>query len=1210
MANKEKKAGPAKKRKRAKGKNKPSGSAKKPRKPLFENPFSTDEQILGRFFTNSQDVPPQQPDAQGGPSPQETAIHTPVPIEKKPAPEPETQKKHADEITAKAKSFSASFATLKANPGAKGELGACLAYCQAVGELAGKSGMPRLAALCKSLESAIYEFSDRDVSSELIDTLQGFDNCMDYVRDQVTDPTCDESIDTVPFDAKLAILSGQTEPQPELTAKPKDITDHIDVFVQELGENIDTIDASLLSLEKEPSNQDEINSIFRLTHNMKGISNSLGLAKLEDLCHGVESVLSEIRSQTIPAPAETLDLLFEFNDLLREFNSSLADKSSDENIDIKNLVSRLAAARKELKPAHAPPPAPEEMDDERRHMLDMYMPDFLQEFGEHIDVIELSLLKLEVDPGLMDEINNCFRQIHNMKGMSNALGFKKLGALCHSTESALSYYRETKTPVPKHLLDICLQVNDTLRAFNKNLSATYHEGDIDTSSIMAALEAIQSTRSGETPEPQPGSKPGDKHAGNPSTAVQLSKEKISTIRVNVSRLDHLMNSVGELVLLRNRYNQLNHQLVNEEKTEQLIEDFNNLASQLDMVTGSLQGAVMSTRMLPVGNIFSKFNRVVRDLCRALGKEADLIISGSETELDKNLIESISDPLMHIIRNCVDHGIEFPDDRVKEGKPRRGSIHLNAFQEGNSIIIEIIDDGKGIDQDVIVTKVLEKKLLPPESVEALSPAERLSLIFLPGFSTAEEVSDVSGRGVGMDVVKTNIENLKGQIDIESQKGKGTRIKIRIPLTLAIMQTLLCQVEDERLAIPLFSVIETVRLPLSGIEWVSGVPVVRLREEILPVIFMNKLLDLESEVIVIDESNQLDIVVVKIGIKQVGLVVDRTIGQEEVLIKPLDSLQGIYNAKYISGATILGDGSIALILDVTEIINVAKLIDSEIAERMRVDAGVFNEELVLLLSDGQVEQYGMALKGINKLSIIDINQIENVGAQDVIKYGDEILPVTRAPYITGFKPPSYLEKVYVIVLTKQGRKAGLIVNKLSGLVKVEKSALERATGKLALDEALIINNRVTLLFSTDQVFASAAEKNKTRTYSIKSGTGLLSNARTINNILVVDDSKTQRDMICRILAEAGYNVTQATDGEEGLGMVNGVDLIVTDLEMPRIDGCEFTRIVKRIHPSMPVIMLTNYAQEEYVSQALEAGVDQFLIKLDAEDLLEAIKKSEWM
>ncbi len=485
----------------------------------------------------------------------------------------------------------------------------------------------------------------------------------------------------------------------------------------------------------------------------------------------------------------------------------------------------------------------------------------------------------------------------------------------------------------------------------------------------------------------PTKKPATPKKKSSANAVKKSSGSTleQTIRVEVKRLDHLMNLIGELVLGKNRLLKIYDDVEERYEGEKFLEELNQVVSSVSIVTTDLQIAVMKTRMLPIAKVFNKFPRMVRDLSRELGKQIELKISGEETELDKSIIEEIGDPLVHIIRNSCDHGIEDAETRLAMGKPEHGTIELKAYNEGNSIVIEVVDDGKGLDSDMLIQKSLEKGIITEREADNLSEKEAFALIFKPGFSTAAAVTNVSGRGVGMDVVKTNIEKLNGIIDIDSEKGKGTIIKLKIPLTLAIIQALLVGAQEEYFAIPLSSVLETVRVPAEEIYSIEGNDVLRLREEILPLVRLSDVFGIEE---VFESGENLYIVVIALAESKLGVVVDTLVGQEEIVIKSLgDYLQGI---KGIAGATIRGDGRVTLIVDVGALMELAKetngsikKVTEEQTSNVKKDPSDYN---VLIVDDSKTDRTIMQ-KALGPLGVNITEATNGVEALQMLKSGEK-------------------------------------------------------------------------------------------------------------------------------------------------------------------------------------------------------------------------------
>ncbi|UOD33925.1 chemotaxis protein CheW [Deferribacteraceae bacterium V6Fe1] len=543
--------------------------------------------------------------------------------------------------------------------------------------------------------------------------------------------------------------------------------------------------------------------------------------------------------------------------------------------------------------------------------------DFIVESEELIEKLDQDLVELEHRKNDLDLLNGIFRCAHTIKGSSSFLGFDKMATVTHHAEEILNKLRKGEMAVTKEIMDVLLEFVDVVKQLMDDI-----KNNSDTASIDETVKKLKLANEGKLvapssvkPQEQPDkTKESKKNVNKPSQIKKVTKAIEQTIRVDVSRLDSLMNLVGELVLSRNRITQLAVELEKKYEGDFIIEQLAETTSQIGLITTELQLAVMKTRMVPIGKVFNKFPRMVRDLCRDLNKEIELVIAGEDTELDKSVVEEIGDPLIHMIRNAVDHGVESPEERVKKGKPKKGTVWLNAYHEGNHIVIEIKDDGKGIDPEKIKQKAIEKEVITPDEAKNLNKEEVLGLIFKPGFSTAEKVTGVSGRGVGMDVVKTNIEKLNGIINIESEINKGSTFKLKLPLTLAIIQALLVEVSGEVFAIPLVSVIETVKINDNEIHSFEGREVLKLRDSVLSLIRLDEVFQLEGSF-----SQDMYVVVVALAEKRIGLIVDRLVGQEEIVIKSLGEYLG--GNVGIAGATIMGDGKVRLIVDVSGIMEIA-------------------------------------------------------------------------------------------------------------------------------------------------------------------------------------------------------------------------------------------------------------------------------------------------
>lgn len=569
---------------------------------------------------------------------------------------------------------------------------------------------------------------------------------------------------------------------------------------------------------------------------------------------------------------------------------------------------------------------------------------FLTETTELLEKMDDDLVALEKAPGDTELLNGIFRSIHTVKGASSFLGFELLVRITHKTEDVLNRLRKDELKVTPEIMDVILEACDTVKLLVNDIRngeivereldwiieklLPYISGTVQEATVLAAPAVEPATppavASGDSlppapPADEPPAAAAEKPAvpGKPAPAATGPKgasargEDISdntTVRIDVKRLDDLMNQVGEMVLERNRILQMNIDYQSRENLATFGEEFGKLAKRIDFVTSELQMQVLKIRMIPVEKVFKKFPRIVRNLSRDLGKEVELEIVGEETELDRSVVDEIGDPLIHLIRNALDHGLELPEDRVAAGKPRTGRVVLSATHEGNQIIISIRDDGRGIDPDRLARKAIDKGLVSEEQVAAMSQKEILDLIFLPGFSTKEKATDLSGRGVGMDVVRTNIRKLNGIIEIRSEVGTGSEFILRLPLTLAIIQSLLVEVESEVYSVPLAAVLETIKVENSTFHQIAGQEVLKLRETVIPLQRLQRVFGVAGGG---DESSHSYIVVIGVAEKRMGLVVTRLLGQQEVAIKSLGKY--LANAPGIAGSTILGDGRVALIID---------------------------------------------------------------------------------------------------------------------------------------------------------------------------------------------------------------------------------------------------------------------------------------------------------
>jgi two-component system, chemotaxis family, sensor kinase CheA len=758
---------------------------------------------------------------------------------------------------------------------------------------------------------------------------------------------------------------------------------------------------------------------------------------------------------------------------------------------------------------------------------DEIVKEFLVESYENLDQLDRDLVVLEEDPTNRHILSSVFRTIHTIKGTCGFLGFSKLEAIAHVGESLLSRLRDGQLTLDTEKTSGLLAMVDAVREILANIESRAEEGEGDYTELIALLTRLQPTEESaaapepvvpeavataddavepaavETaapeaepapevelpsepepafaeeaaPEPEPAAEPSfaapSAHDSEPAGAAhpesgeaRATARTDTTIRVDVGLLDKLMNLAGELVLARNQILQF---AVTQKDTS-----FVATTQRLNLITTELQEGVMKTRMQPIKNVWSKFPRVVRDLAVACGKHVRIDMEGEETELDKTILEAIKDPLTHIVRNSVDHGVESPADRVAKGKPAEGRLLLRAFHEGGHVNIEIADDGAGISVERVRQKALARNLVTAEQAARMGDRELLNLIFLPGFSTAEKVTNVSGRGVGMDVVKTNIEKIGGSVDVHSTPGNGTTLKIKIPLTLAIIPALIVTSSGERYAIPQVSLLELVRLEgeqaRKGVEVIHGAPVYRLRGNLLPLVYLNRALDdANADAAAADHIN---IVVLQADDQQFGLVVEGINDTEEIVVKPLSKqLKGVTT---FAGATIMGDGRVALILDVMGLAQrgrvVAEVRETRLGEKAHSQAERSGtRDTLLLFSIGDDVRMAISLGMVARLEEFPRAEVERSGGQEVVQYRGQIMPLVRLSRILTPGTPDPTDDravLQVIVYTKDGRSVGLVVDRILDIVEADLT-VQRDVGRDGVLGSAVIQQKVTDLLDVQDV-----------------------------------------------------------------------------------------------------------------------------------------------
>lgn len=657
----------------------------------------------------------------------------------------------------------------------------------------------------------------------------------------------------------------------------------IGAFLDEVEEQLQLLEDSIFDLEKNGENPETIQKIFRVAHTLKGSSSSMRFEKMKMLTHEMENVLDEIRNDRMKVSKEIVDILFEAADYLRMLKD---DFISDQN-NIKTDITPIIDVLKDLL-----------LKNDNKNISTGIKS---ESAGKNKISCQFELTEEQEQKIIKAAENGLYSLVLTVRLLEES-PMKSIRALL-----ILNYLSEIST-----VIDTCPKVMELSEETDVREFSYLILSDIDPKTLedKTAVEIMDIERVKIIPY-DPNLAKDEENVTE--TSVNINNEKSSrkiaqTVRVDVDRLDNMMNLVGELVIEQTRIAQVGNILNNRYPSDDSVDDLIGVSSHLARVISELQEGVMKARMLPVQQLFNRFPRMVRDLSQELNKDVDLILEGAETEMDRTIIEDINDPLIHIIRNAIDHGIETPEERIKKGKNPKGTLRINAFHEENHIIITIEDDGAGIDINKIKATALKKEIINQQEADALSEQEIINLIFRPGFSTAKTVSDVSGRGVGMEIVKNHIDKLSGIIDIETEPEKGTKFILKLPLTLAILTGLLVKINDETYAIPMSNVIEIVRKPQDEIEAIKGQAVVVIRDRVLPLVWLHDYFRIPRQ----KKKKNAFIVVVGIAEKRIGLVVDELIGNQEIVVKTFGSYIG--KVEGLSGATILGDGSIACIIDV--------------------------------------------------------------------------------------------------------------------------------------------------------------------------------------------------------------------------------------------------------------------------------------------------------
>jgi two-component system, chemotaxis family, sensor kinase CheA len=859
--------------------------------------------------------------------------------------------------------------------------------------------------------------------------------------------------------------------------------------------------------------------------------------------------------------------------------------------------------------------------------MDDLIADFLTETSENIADLDVALLKLERTPDDQDTLSLIFRLVHTIKGTCGFLGLPRLEHVAHAAENVLGKVRDGVLTATPDTVTLVLAALDRIKAILGDLAATGSEVAGDDGELIAALNAAAA---GEAPKPaapvvaaepepqaeteeEPAPEQPDAPVAEATPAPVAPRALVpsepppgepvatnQTIRVTVDVLEDLMTLVSELVLTRNQLLQL-------ARTQEST-GFAVPLQRLSHITSDLQEGVMKTRMQPIGNAWNKLPRLVRDLSREMNKKIELTMLGADTELDRQVLELIKDPLTHMVRNSGDHGLESGAERRAAGKPEAGHITLNAYHEGGHIIIEVADDGRGLPLDKIRAKVLKNALATEAELAGMSDVQLQRFIFRPGFSTATVVTAVSGRGVGMDVVKTNIEKIGGTIDLKSVAGAGTTFTIKIPLTLAIVSALIVEAGGERFAIPQLSVVELVRARKEGsrdhneggsesvIERINDTPVLRLRDRLLPLVNLNDLLALgESH----NDDTGAYIVVAQVGANSLGIIVDRVFDTEEIVVKPVAPI--LRHVTMFSGNTILGDGSVIMILDPNGIsrgTGIGASGDSKAVSSSAIDTmRTIDRTAMLLFRAGSEQKLAVPLGLVARLEDIPRDKIEISCGSPVTQYRGKLMPLVALSDNLDTEKP----RQSVLVFNDGDRSMGLMVDEIVDVVE-DRLDIELSGARPGMLGTAVIAGHATDVIDTGYWLTQAWQ-------DWFHGAAQSANRNTARRVLVVEDSDFFRQLVTPILGAAGYRVTAASSAAEALRLREAgsvFDAIVSDIAMPDMDGLDFARAVRASGPwtRLPMIALSASAEPADIEAGRDAGFTDYVAKFQREALIASL------
>jgi two-component system chemotaxis sensor kinase CheA len=975
-------------------------------------------------------------------------------------------------------------------------------------------------------------------------------------------------------------------------------------YLAECREHLTTIESDLMAMEKAGSDIDEqvVNRVFRAAHSIKGGAGFFDLNQIRRLAHKTENILDLIREHRMAPTPESVSILLLSFDKLREMIDSHRDSNGMEIDDYLASLERLASGGQTVQSTAGiclaaanvameaaveaaeggPRLKPSAADREKAARNGQSV--FHIRFDLIHDVQRLGRTPYALLRSLMD----------NGEILETAFDLDSAGTLEDEGSNCL-------------MLDVLLASGKPPEEVGRVCGIARERISVIQAGVSAEKPAPPAERA--APSAEKPTSPTEEPAVAPAgPAIE------ATVRLNVSLLDSLMTLAGELVLSRNQ--------LNEAVSRGDERGIRSGTQRISLVTSELQEVVTLTRMQPVSNVFGKFPRIVRDLSRTLGKQAEIRIEGGEVEIDKTILEGLSDPLTHMVRNAVDHGLETPEARLASGKPAVGTVLLKAYHQAGQVVIEVSDDGKGLDASRVAAACVARGVVTREQVEAMTEREQQSLILLPGVSTAEKLSDISGRGVGMDVVKTNLDKLGGKIEIDSMAGHGTSFRIKLPLTLAIIPSLLVSDGGERFAIPQVNVGEMIRIPAGQvaqrIDRVGESDVLILRDRLVP---LQRLSDALGTGRCEPQGKALNVVLVDTGVFEYGLVVEELHDTVEIVVKPLG--RHFRDRQDYAGATILGDGRVAVILDVAGLaaangLSAASATASKAAARRDADmeeSGAGDATLALLIfQNAPSETCAMPIEQVSRVERIRSSQLEQVGGRRTMQYRGATLPVIALSDAATVGSLTETQPWVVVVCEQGGRALGLLAAEPLDMVETALT-LDRVTlRQTGIAGSAILKRKTTLLLDINEL-ASATLPGWTATVP-PDGDGQAAGpggGPAARSVLVAEDSDFFRGQLRNLIEAAGYSVLAAEDGEEAWKLLDGhageVAVVATDVEMPRLSGLGLARRIRSDgrFRDLPVIALSALADEDEIARGLEAGATEYQIKLNKDNLLESIHRA---